>query len=228
MEQLPFDEAAEKFTRATDDAIRQSCYSRGALILEMAAKTISPGSEVLDYGCGPGRISLLLAEAGFRVRGVDISEEMIRNAAMLDRRGLDLEFSVVGDSTNELSPGSCDAIVCSSVIEYVADPDKLLRQFHSALRSPGALIISYANKSSVWRYWDRRSIRNNPMFVPHHRGWHWRDFRALLARNGFRATTRPRFFESPFDRYPGRRLLRWLSIGGSLGVLAAQPLPNRS
>lgn len=228
MEQPPFDEAAEKFTRATDHAIRASCYIRGTLILELAERTISPGSEVLDYGCGPGRMSLLLAEAGFRVRGVDISERMIRNAATLDRRGLDLEFSLIKDSADALTPGSCDAIVCSSVIEYVTDPDKLLQQFRTALRHPGALIISYANRSSLWRHWDRRAIRNNPMFVPHHRGWHWRDFRALLARNGFRATTRPRFFESPFDRYPGRRLLRWLSIGGSLGVLTAQPLSNRS
>jgi SAM-dependent methyltransferase len=151
---------------------------------------------------------------------------MIQNAVSLGRPGMNLEFSLIDDAADALAPGSCDAIVCSSVIEYVRDPDTLLQQFRAALRQPGALIISYANRSSLWRWWwDKNgAAAENPMYVPHHQAWHWSSFRALLARNGFRATIGPRFFESPLDLFPGRRLFRWLAIGGTLGMLTAQPV----
>jgi SAM-dependent methyltransferase len=223
MRQPPFDEVAEKFTRATDDAIRENRYTRGTLILELAEQTIPPGGQVLDFGCGPGRMSLLLAQAGFRVRGVDISEGMIRNAYALCRDGLHLEFQAIDDAAEALTPASCDAIVCSSVIEYVRDPDKLLQQFRAALRNPGALIISYANRSSLCRWcWGAHASRN-PMYVPHHRAWHGRGFRKLLARNGFRTIIRPKYYDFPYDWVPGAWLLRRVSLAGALGVLAARP-----
>ncbi|WP_435833085.1 class I SAM-dependent methyltransferase [Kitasatospora purpeofusca] len=34
-------------------------------------------ADVLDVGCGTGSLSLLLAEAGHRVAGVDLSPEMV-------------------------------------------------------------------------------------------------------------------------------------------------------
>jgi SAM-dependent methyltransferase len=223
MRQPPFDEAAEKFTRATDDAIRENRYTRGTLVLELAEQTIPPGGQVIDFGCGPGRMSLLLAQAGFRVRGVDISEGMIQNACALHRDGLHLEFQAINDAAEALTPASCDAIVCSSVIEYVRDPDKLLQQFRAALRNPGALIISYANRSSLCRWcWDA-PVSRNPMHVPHHHAWHWRGFRKLLARNGFRTIIRPKYYDSQYDSLPGAWLLRRISLAGPLGVLAARP-----
>jgi len=44
------------------------------------ALALRPGARVLDVGCGPGRHAHALAEAGYRVVGVDISEEFIELA----------------------------------------------------------------------------------------------------------------------------------------------------
>jgi ubiquinone/menaquinone biosynthesis C-methylase UbiE len=221
-----FDDLAERFTRETDHAMQHNAYTRGSLFVELAGRAIRPGDYVLDYGCGPGRLSHLLARSGFRVRGLDISEGMIAQARKLDRQGLDLQFEAIGAAAAPLEPESFDAIVCSSVIEYVPDPDEVLREFRRALRRSGVLIISYANRSSLWRrYWDEN---NNPMYAPHNHSWHWRGFRALLARHGFRKTIGPKFYESPFD---GRRcapLLRRVPLVGALGVLAARPVPIES
>ncbi|MGQ0836552.1 MAG: class I SAM-dependent methyltransferase [Gammaproteobacteria bacterium] len=225
---LLFDELAESFARETDRALRQNGYTRGRLVLELAQRSIPAGSSVLDFGCGPGRLSLLLARSGFRVRAVDISEGMIAQARTLDRQGLDLEFERIGTSAEALEPESCDAIVCSSVIEYILDPAALLREFHQALGKPGVLIISYANRSSLWRRWDRHNEKTNPMYAPHNHSWHWHGFRALLARNGFRAIIGPVFYESPLDWRPGARLFRRVSLFGTLGMLVARPVPIES
>lgn len=42
--------------------------------------TISPGAHVLDVPCGHGRLAVELARRGFRVTGVDLSEELLEAA----------------------------------------------------------------------------------------------------------------------------------------------------
>ena len=217
-----FDGIAERFTRETDEAIERNGYVRGEIIVDLVRNTTRPGEHVLDFGCGPGRLSLLLARAGFQVRGVDISEAMIGQAHALERDGLDLEFETIQES-DHLQRHSCNAIVCSSVIEYVTDPVELLRRFHAALRPEGALIISYANESSLWRKYWMDTGPPNPLSGPYHHVWNWRGFRALLRENGFRVTGRPIFFESPFDRPLWASWFRHAAFAGSLGVVVAQP-----
>jgi SAM-dependent methyltransferase len=225
----PFDEVAEKFAHATDRALQHG-YLRGELVLEMAAKGIPPGSVILDYGCGPGRLSLLLARAGYRVRAFDMSAGMIREAEKLDRKGLDLEFCHIHSSHECLQSEAFDAILCSSVIEYVLDPAALLQGFRQSLRTPGMLIISYANRSSLWRWYtdrEKRSRADNPMWAPHNRVWTWSDFRGLLRQNGFRPVFGPKFFESPLDWKTWGHWFRCIPFTGSLGLVAARPEPVR-
>src|SRR5215475_6475989 len=120
----------------------------------------------------PRPLEPLLARAGFRVRSVDTSAGMIVEALKLDHQGVDLAFEIISASQAVLQPGCCDAILCSSVIEYVLDPDELLRSFRRALRPSGVLIISYANRSSLWRaYMNSGGSEANPMYVPHHHTW---------------------------------------------------------
>jgi len=38
---------------------------------------VTPGSSILDVGCGTGTLSTLLTKEGFKVTGVDISEDML-------------------------------------------------------------------------------------------------------------------------------------------------------
>lgn len=181
----------------------------------MANRTIPAGALILDYGCGPGRISLMLARSGFEVFGVDPSEPMIAQAKEQDSQGLRVQFRIGDDSV--LRTDSYDAIVCSSVIEYVRDPDKLLRVFHDSLRGAGVLIISFSNNRSPRRLYGSFAGSENPFANMYHQDWSWRGFRKLLTRNGFRCIAGPKFFDFHWriDRF-----VSWLPLG-TLGVVAA-------
>jgi SAM-dependent methyltransferase len=48
---------------------------------------LTPGAEVLDVPCGLGRLTLELAARGYRLTGVDISQESLRHAREADRDG---------------------------------------------------------------------------------------------------------------------------------------------
>jgi 2-polyprenyl-6-hydroxyphenyl methylase/3-demethylubiquinone-9 3-methyltransferase len=47
--------------------------------------------------------------------------------------------------------GSFDGIICSSVIEYLPDPDACISEFHRVLRPEGTVLVSFANKASLVR-----------------------------------------------------------------------------
>jgi SAM-dependent methyltransferase len=219
-----FDEAADRFARSIDGTIQTGGYSRGKLFLKLCCSAFPTQGRVLDFGCGPGRLSVLLAAGGFRVLGVDTSQRMIAEARSVDSRDLPVEFVEISEPHQALTPATYDGIVCSSVIEYVADADGLLQGFRQALRESGALVISFANRASVFRwYWDRAACPN-PMRAAQHHVWTWREFRALLVRNGFEPVTRPTFFEWPWEWRATGTLLNRVPFLGSIGVVIARPL----
>lgn len=220
-----FDQVAGKFAGDIDQAISDGRYIRGELFVQLARQAIAPGSFTLDYGCGPGRLSRLMEGCGLRVRGVDTSPGMIEQAQKLVRPGSTMTFAAIEKAIDALPPATYDAIVCSSVIEYVPDADELLQQFRAALRPGGTLIISFANAASHFRKQWQRQAGDNPMGPGQHHVWTWPEFSALLERNGFRPVTQPLYYESPWDgRFWGPWFRRSAKVG-SLGVLVAKAAP---
>jgi len=221
-----FDQVAGKFAGDIDQAISSGSYVRGTLFVELARNAIAKGSYVLDYGCGPGRLSKLMEQLGLRVRGVDTSPGMIEQARMLIGPGSTLEFGAIDKAIEALPRNTYDAIVCSSVIEYVPDADELLQQFRASLRPGGTLVISFANATSYFRKQWQRQSGDNPMGPGQHHVWHWPEFERLLRTNGFEPTTQPLYYESPWDgRFWGPWFRKSAHVG-SLGVLVAKARPS--
>ena len=109
----------------------------------------------VDAGCGTGTLSRWLAEQGCHVRGVDAAQEMVQIGASI---ALDKKYTgtltlqcIETIATLPVSSGSLDGVLCSSVLEYVQNPDACLREFVRVLRPGGLLLVSVPNAQSIAR-----------------------------------------------------------------------------
>lgn len=121
------------------------------------AAEAGPGRSVLDLACGPGHTTHAAATLGANVRGLDLSEEMVKLAK---RRFPDQEFSV-GDMLQPPA-GPWDAIVCRFGAHHV-DPAWTNAAFH--VLAPGGRIAiaefddttekAHANGMRNAAYWEQ-------------------------------------------------------------------------
>jgi SAM-dependent methyltransferase len=90
---------------------------------------------LLDMGCGTGGHALLLAERGYKVTGVDLSERMLETArAKAIQRQLELPFLTADIRKLELG-NQFDAVISMfAVMGYQTTNDDLLDAFGSARR----------------------------------------------------------------------------------------------
>jgi len=85
-------------------------------VIEGILRRLSPGKEILDLGCGVGRISNRLAAMGYSVTGIDACELCIREARRLaEEQGVSKNVSyIVGDyrSLDVIPSKEFDAALC--------------------------------------------------------------------------------------------------------------------
>lgn len=101
---------------------------------------------ILDIGCGPGFFSLVLGDMGHRVVGIDISENMIREAkANTASVGVKDEFYVMDSHELEFEDSSFDVIISRNVVWTLYDPERAYDEWVRCLRGNGRMIIFDAN-----------------------------------------------------------------------------------
>jgi SAM-dependent methyltransferase len=113
-------------------------------IIDVLKNRLPAGAEVLDVGCGNGIISRSLGEAGFRVRGIDVSEKAIERAKELNRFS-NVNFEVISADQLVANGQLYHAVICSEVLEHLNDPGKLLQVLYQALHDNGVLIVTVPN-----------------------------------------------------------------------------------
>jgi ubiquinone/menaquinone biosynthesis C-methylase UbiE len=154
----------------------------------------------LDAGCGTGTLARTLAESRHcHVLGVDASAEMIANC----QSSPNTEFETVEHVAHTHLPAdSFDGVLCSSVIEYVEDPEATIREFARILKDGGRLLVSVPNSDPSARipqwffYWLTRPLGSRRMFTNLDYSKHCYsedEFARILSKHGFRVLSSERF-----------------------------------
>ncbi len=142
---------------------RLSGFLLGSLYGSIAADVASvvpAGGRVLEVGCGPGHLSIRLADQhGFDVTGLDLDPVMIERARAKVAHGSPGDERrpafVVGDAATLPFPdGSFDVVVSTLSMHHWADPVAGLTEIGRVLRAGGRALV-----------WDFR-----PGAVPFHPG----------------------------------------------------------
>lgn len=97
----------------------------------VAAIGLRPGMNVLDIGCGTGRFTELLAQAGASMTGIDRSASMLAAARKKAAASATSIRYCEGDANRELPAGRYDAVTFFFSIQYIA----LQREFWLLLRA---------------------------------------------------------------------------------------------
>ncbi len=149
-----YEALAASYDRLTNDVDYEATVEFYMQIL--AREGVSPRT-VMDLACGTGSVTEILARRGYPVLGVDMSEEMLTEAAM---KTMDLEpmprFSC--QKLQELKvPKAVDLAVCAlDSLDYITEPAdcaEAIRRIYKAL-NPGGIFIFDVNTPEKLRAMD--------------------------------------------------------------------------
>ena len=111
----------------------------------------------VDLACGTGSVSLLLAKRGLRVTGVDMSEEMLCEAAQKAQELENPPYFICQLLQELRLPRGVDLAVCAlDSLDYITDPGdcaEAIRRVYKAL-NPGGCFIFDVNTPQKLRAMD--------------------------------------------------------------------------
>lgn len=136
---LDWDAAAAFFDDEPDHGLRDPEVRR-AWASRLRSWLPERASDVLDLGCGTGSLSLLAAEQGHRVTGVDLSPAMV-DLARAKLAGRDAVFLVGDAAAPPVGEERFDVVLVRHVLWALPDPARVLRHWAGLLRPGGRLVL---------------------------------------------------------------------------------------
>lgn len=128
-------------------------------VLDAVGAEIAPSDEIVEIGCGVGRISRELAARGARVRATDVSREMLDLARRHNPELENVEWiEADGRSLEPIEDRSADVCFSHVVFQHIPDPGVTLgyvREMGRVLRPGGWAAFQVSTAPGVHR---RRSI----------------------------------------------------------------------
>jgi len=136
----------------------------------------SLNSNVLDVGCGTGRITRNLSG---NVLGLDINEWNLEHARV---NAPNAKF-ILGDCENmkQIPSASIDFVVFTETLEHIPNPEKALQEIKRVLKVGGKAVITVPSQSLIWHF-RKYLTTTHPHSEPFHRNFSEASFKEVLGR----------------------------------------------
>jgi malonyl-CoA O-methyltransferase len=166
----PVRESAEELSARDGYAAWAACYEEdGNPLIPLEGPVVTAlfgpvvGKRALDLGCGTGRHTLALAQAGAHVTALDQSPEMMALARQ-KLQGQPVEWLLHAlPAPLPFPEGTFALVVAGLVVEHIADLQALFREAVRVLRPGGRLILSVLHP-------DRTAAGQRARFIDPHTG----------------------------------------------------------
>lgn len=107
------------------------------------------GERLLEVGCGIGTDLVRFARGGARVTGVDLSETALALAQENARHaGVSMRLELANGENLPFRDESFDVVYGHGVLQYTADPERMIAECRRVLRSDGTAIFMVYNRIS--------------------------------------------------------------------------------
>jgi 2-polyprenyl-3-methyl-5-hydroxy-6-metoxy-1,4-benzoquinol methylase len=116
-------------------------------VVDLTAK-VAP-QDVHEIGCGEGHLTAALTAKGRRLRGSDVSEEVVavaRRAA--ERAGISAEFKAASIYDLNAARDGAELVVCCEVLEHLDDPQRAVKVL-AKLAKP--YLLTSVPREPIWR-----------------------------------------------------------------------------
>ncbi|PKR78485.1 SAM-dependent methyltransferase [Halalkalibacillus sediminis] len=122
------------------------------------------GTSIIDIGCGDGYGSFKLMKAGYKVTGVDLSEEMIRICReRVSEKMTDLTFYQADMLELPFSTGSFDSLIAINALEWSEVPVEGLKEMMRVVKDGGTLCIGILGPTAKPRVNSYRRVYGEPV-----------------------------------------------------------------
>lgn len=170
--------------------------------------TLEKRGELLDIGCGTGRLMYLAKQAGWRVKGLELSADMAE--FVHQRVGAEVQvadFMAMTPDSEDL--GRYDLVVLRHVLEHLPDSILAMEKISALLKPGGHLLLEMPNIEGFTMKWSRTVVKlglYRRRFAADYKAGHCNEFsrdsmRFLAERTGFSVVR--------WETYSMKRIPNW-------------------
>lgn len=162
-------------------------------VLDEAAKFDRRGSPALDVGCGGGILAEEFAGMGFRVTGIDPSEQSLATAREHAQSvGLAIDYRQGTGEAIPFGDNRYPVVYCCDVLEHVRDLPRVVREIYRVTKPGGLFFFDTLNRTfasklvaiNIWQEW-----KSTAFMPPRLHEWKMfirpRELKRLLLQAGF-------------------------------------------
>lgn len=185
-------------------------------------KNLRTPGHLLDIGCGTGRLLHLAKQAGWQVKGLELSSDM----AEFVRRRVGVEVQVA--DFMEMAPdshdlGRYDLVVLRHVIEHLPDSVLAMAKIARLMKPSGFLLLEMPNIEGLTMKWSRAVVKSGlykRRFSPDYKAGHCNEF---CRRSMHYLARHTGFSVIRWETYSMKRIPNWfynrVHIGNKARVL---------